>query len=186
MSLCSGKPYCKSDEEIREFINSHTVYLLYNDQRYNPDIFDDDRTIETFVNLESFPLLYETRETIVNSIQKQNLESEPDVSHAIFSPKELEWYKMILRDEINDVLKYDNAALLLAFSTNERVKSFKRSAYNALDLLGDIGGLYDGLKLLSTAILTAISSTDYTSLLISKLFYVRKSMNHHKNDSQDP
>ena len=57
MSRCSGKPYCKSDDEINEFVNSHTVYLLYNDQRYNPDIFEDDRTIEKFVSLESFPLL---------------------------------------------------------------------------------------------------------------------------------
>ena len=58
------------------------------------------------------------------------------------------------------------------FSTHEKVKNFTRSAYNGLDLLGDIGGLYDGLKLLMTAVLTALSSIDYTSLLISKLFYV--------------
>ena len=89
---------------------------------------------------------------------------------------------MILRDELNDVLKYENSALLLAFSTNERIKSFKRSAYNALDLLGDIGGLYDGFRLLFAAILTAISGTEYSSLLISKLFYLGKKT-HHENDS---
>ena len=57
MSRCYGKSYCKSDEEIREFINDHVVFILYNDQRYNPDIFDKDRTIEEIVNVDSFPLI---------------------------------------------------------------------------------------------------------------------------------
>ena len=60
LSRCYGKPYCKSDEEIREFIDEHSVHILYNDQRYNPDIFDADRTIEKTLNHESFPLFYET------------------------------------------------------------------------------------------------------------------------------
>ena len=90
---------------------------------------------------------------------------------------------MIMRDEENDVIKYENTTLILAFSTNEQVKSFKRSAYNALDLLGDIGGLYDGFKLLFTAILTAMSGTEYTSLLILKRFYIGKSMTDNQNDS---
>ena len=87
-----------------------------------------------------------------------------------------------MRDKVNDVIKYENSTLLLAFSTNEQVKSFKRSAYNALDLLGDIGGLYDGFKLLFTAILTAISGTEYTSLLMSKLFYLGQKT-HQEHDS---
>ena len=86
MSRCYGKPYCKSDEEIREFIKDHVVFILYNNQRYNPDIFDKDRTIEDIVNVNSFPLFYETQTTIINNIQKQTLESEADVSNAIFKP----------------------------------------------------------------------------------------------------
>ena len=86
MSRCYGKPYCKSDEEIREFINDHVVFILYNDQRYNPDIFDKDRTIEEIVNVDSFPLIYETQTTLINKIQKQTLESEADVSNAVFRP----------------------------------------------------------------------------------------------------
>ena len=79
---------------------------------------------------------------------------------------------MIMNDERNNVLKYENATAILAFSTHEQVKSYKRTAYNLLDMLEDIGGLYDGLKLLFTGVLTVISGTDYMSLLISKLFYV--------------
>ena len=41
-------------------------------------------------------------------------------------------------------------------------------------MLGDIGGLYDGLRLLLVSFLTALSGIDYTSLLISKLFLVGK------------
>ena len=82
---------------------------------------------------------------------------------------------MILADEKNSILKYENMTAIQIFQTHEQVKSFKRSAYNVLDLLGDIGGLYDGLRLLMTALLTALSGIDYTSLLISKLFYVEGS-----------
>ena len=83
-----------------------------------------------------------------------------------------------MNDEFNNVLKYENTTAILAFSNHEQVKSYKRTAYNLLDMLGDIGGLYDGLKLLFSAILTVISGTDYMSLLISKLFFVGKSMSN--------
>ena len=80
------------------------------------------------------------------------------------------------------MLKFENKSAIIFFQNHPKVKSFKRSAYNALDLLGDIGGLYDGLKLLLTAFLTALSSTDYTTLLISKLFLVaRRDTNQNNN-----
>ena len=75
-----------------------------------------------------------------------------------------------MKEQTNTVLPQENTALSLVFSPHDKIKSFKRSAYNALDLLGDIGGLYDGLKLLLTAFLTACSGIDYTSILISKLY----------------
>ena len=46
MTRCHGKSYCKSDEEIREFIDDHIMFTIYNDQSYNPNNFDDDQTIE--------------------------------------------------------------------------------------------------------------------------------------------
>ena len=75
-------------------------------------------------------------------------------------------------DSRNNILQYENMTTIQIFSTHEKVKSYTRSAYNGLDLLGDIGGLYDGLKLLFSAVLTALSGIDFTSLLISKLFFV--------------
>ena len=71
----------------------------------------------------------------------------------------------------------------MVFQNHPQDKSFKRSAYNSLDLLGDIGGLYDGLKLLLTSFMTALSSIDYTSLLISKIFLVGKGMNNLNHNS---
>ena len=91
-----------------------------------------------------------------------------------------------MKEETNYLIKYEKTAAIILFQTHPKVKSFKRSAYNALDLLGDIGGLYDGLKLLVTAFLTAISGTDYTSLLISKLFLVGKSETNILHNSEIP
>ena len=79
---------------------------------------------------------------------------------------------MITKEDYNDIIAYENMNSIILFQNHPQVKSFKRSAYNSLDLLGDIGGLYDGLKLVFESFLTTLSGIDYTSLLISKLFLV--------------
>ena len=79
MSHCHGKSYCKSEDEIREFVDNHVIYILYNDQRYNPNIYNDERIIEKTLNFDSFPLFFETQDIIINSIQKQHLESEANL-----------------------------------------------------------------------------------------------------------
>ena len=41
-------------------------------------------------------------------------------------------------------------------------------------MVGDIGGLYNGLRLVFTALMFGLNGFEYTSLLASKLFYVGK------------
>ena len=60
LSRCYGAPHCKSEDEIRDFIDKHSVYVLYNDQTYNPNNFDIDKTIEKTVKFENYPLEFET------------------------------------------------------------------------------------------------------------------------------
>ena len=77
-----------------------------------------------------------------------------------------------MNEDYDNLIRVENASAILVYQIHPQVKSFKRSAYNSLDLLGDVGGLFDGLRLVLTSFLTALSGIDYTSLLISKLFLV--------------
>ena len=93
---------------------------------------------------------------------------------------------MITKMDYNNILQYESMCSIILFQNHPQVKSFKRSAYNGLDLLGDIGGLYDGLRLVFESFLTALSGIDYTSLLISKLFLVGTSITSLKQNSLRP
>ena len=108
LQRCYGQPYCKSEKEINKFIDSHFISILYNDETYYPNKFGDGETFEKLLKIRSIPIEYETKETTVNSLQKQTLQSEADFQHSVFNPEEKEWYKLILADEKNSILKYEN------------------------------------------------------------------------------
>ena len=48
---------------------------------------------------------------------------------------------------------------------------YSRAVYTLLDLLGDVGGVIDALKLIGFMIVTILSNGDFNDYLISKLFY---------------
>jgi len=51
----------------------------------------------------------------------------------------------------------------------------ERAIYNALDWLGDVGGLYEGLKLVAFAFMSFTSGINYTGTLLTKLFFQQDS-----------
>ena len=44
------------------------MFLLYNDQTYKPNNFDDSETLHSLLKFESFQIQFDTKETIVNFI----------------------------------------------------------------------------------------------------------------------
>ena len=51
-------------------------------------------------------------------------------------------------------------------------KVHSRSIYNGLDLLGDVGGLFDGLKLIATPLISLLTQGGLYKRLISLLFFL--------------
>ena len=47
-----------------------------------------------------------------------------------------------------------------------------RSIYHVLDFLGDVGGLFDALKLIAQSMLFLLGQGGLVSLLVGKLFYL--------------
>ena len=46
--------------------------------------------------------------------------------------------------------------------------------YNILDYVGDIGGLFDGLRMIASVLIAPFSDYNFITLLLSKLFFVQK------------
>ena len=82
-----------------------------------------------------------------------------------------------MEDNDSHLFKYDRMASVLIFQIHPQIRSFKRQAYNILDMLGDIGGLVESLKVILTVFVATLSGIDYTNLLASKLFEVGESVN---------
>ena len=60
---------------------------------------------------------------------------------------------------------------------------YSRAIYTLLDLLGDVGGLIDALKLICSMIIAVISNGDFSNYIISKLFYsYEKTHNNRESD----
>ena len=47
-----------------------------------------------------------------------------------------------------------------------------REIYNALDLLGDVGGLFDGLRLIGANLVLLLTTGSLQLKLIGKIFFV--------------
>lgn len=68
-----------------------------------------------------------------------------------------------------------DAAVELLFIVDKVILHNTRAIYNGLDWLGDVGGLYDGLKLVVFAFMSFANGINYTGSLLSKLFFEQDS-----------
>ena len=71
----------------------------------------------------------------------------------------------------------------ITFSPSSFEILYSRSVYNALDFLGDVGGLFDGLKLLLGPIIGLLSQGGLSKWLISRLFYLPPPKGPHPKQS---
>lgn len=60
------------------------------------------------------------------------------------------------------------------FYAKNDIHKKSRAIYNALDFLGDVGGLMDGLKIIGGVIMSFIGKGSLTRWLVSQLFYNSK------------
>ena len=60
---------------------------------------------------------------------------------------------------------------MLAFVVDSSVLNHTRAIYNVLDFLGDIGGLYDGLKIIAWFLTKIFTHGSFENYLNSKIFF---------------
>ena len=64
-----------------------------------------------------------------------------------------------------------NVIAIVGIGLDKFVVNHSRAIYNALDFVGDIGGLNDGLSLIAKTLVFVFAPGGMTSHLISKIFY---------------
>ena len=60
----------------------------------------------------------------------------------------------------------------MLFTTHKEEMRFNRDIYHGLDLIGDIGGLYDGLKIICYVLIFAWNNFNFMTVLISNFFSI--------------
>ena len=100
---------------------------------------------------------------MTNTLQQQTLESEENI--LALSSIGKQWYTFkslaLERDSNSD----PNATLKVNFEIDEFTVVNHRRVYSLLDWIGDVGGLFDGLKIVFFALSAKFYSFDYQSLL---------------------
>ena len=82
-----------------------------------------------------------------------------------FSAQEYELYE--LKDSNIQMAKYlDNIFELYIYADPLKVKS-SRAIYNFLGFLGDVGGLFEGLRLITSALIGILSSGGFTKWFVN-------------------
>ena len=70
----------------------------------------------------------------------------------------------------------------IAFTTDNQQINHTRAIYNLLDFLGDIGGLFDCLKVISWAIIRFTTPFSISNFIATKLFFSNIANNPFKDE----
>ena len=67
----------------------------------------------------------------------------------------------------------ENTIKTVEFLAHSHTKIYQRSVYSLLDFIGDVGGLFDGLKMIGQNLLFPFTSFNFTMKLLAQLFTIR-------------
>ena len=88
-----------------------------------------------------------------------------------FSSELHEFYKLEDEGDLPRDVTNPDSIIQIFISLDSLINSRSRSIYNVLDFLGDIGGLFDALKLIAEFMVFLLGNRGVSMFLIGKLFY---------------
>ena len=164
---------CKSPEEIDDFIDQAHVTQYFNSHFYDSNGYNTDADIVRNKLKHVTTKLSSDRPTLNSlDVQRNKIESEETFLNLGFSLKELDFFSIthapaaLNKESLNLVFRVN-------YSMNPDQVIYERSIYTFWDLAGDVGGLFDFLKLVGFQLTTFVSFLTGSGLdrfLVSKLF----------------
>ena len=151
---CADRETCKSDEEIAAFARAHSFIFMHNQAQYLPQMYGDG-SIRHTMNIPESHKLDGTQYDF--DLQINQLTSQESYLGLTFLSDNIE--KTFYRYERARSYPSMNEHIFLGLTIfeSEDIVFYERKIYNALDLLGDIGGLVDALCYIATALLFLLS-----------------------------
>ena len=64
----------------------------------------------------------------------------------------------------------DRVHWTISYEMNLNIRTYDREVYNALDWLGDLGGLFDGLRGISALFLAVLAYKKYDTFMVAQLY----------------
>ena len=116
-----------------------------------------------------FKINLDQQGAIVNSLQRQTLDSHESYFEFLTGSKKFDWYNLkIGSQELDYHHPFANATLV--FSADKEEVQYDRKAYTEFDLLGDVGGFFSAFRIIGQLIIYYLGTFNYETLLISKVF----------------
>lgn len=139
------KRVCKSDGEIKQWLQSKYLVIAQNEKRFNEDLFED-RRIQLLSRVTWSAVSPDIRSDYVKQVTFADL-SLNDSPFGI-GDSAVEYEKIFkVSDSPMRVMPYsNNFQTAVTFEISSSTLIYTRHVYSSLDWLRDIGGLYGALN----------------------------------------
>ena len=144
---------------------------LTNQKRFEQDNYDHEEMIIPVSHLKWNPITSNQRKELVNEIRVQEIQAQDNqFIHAYeLTENVFDAFNIVMQGE-RPYEYSDDVHFAVNFEMNRNLFKFDREVYTALDWFGNLGGLYEGLKLFFGLIVAACNFNFYKNYMVSNLF----------------
>ena len=139
---CQGHDYCKTDEQITQFLKGKYLLLLHNQIRFDPELYGIESIIrESRIKWISISTQMQQEFPFVVTMSELQLQ---DLALDLDSITELEDSSVFRLDSLSPrSAEAEGSSLVsqLSFQMNFDVVRLQRDGYTLIDILSDIGGM---------------------------------------------
>lgn len=171
LQICNpSERQCKSDAEIEESLKRLFIITINNSIRFDQTVYGDEKAIKeskfTYHAVKSSTRSEEIWE-ILNS--ELRLQDSQFFSFGDISENSLTIFDIISSGERPYEFP-DFVHWTISYEMHLNIRTYDREVYNALDWIGDIGGLFDGLRGISILFLGILTYRKYDNFMVAQLY----------------
>ena len=161
---------CQSDEAITDWIRRKFVIIYFNQMRFNTLEYAENGKISREAKLVYIPINSQLREEIVYQVQLTNLQLQDEYYQFSHLTEDETTIFNHFRTVGRPYEFKDRMHVQVTFEFDLTLYRIDRDVYSLLDLIGDLGGLAEGLFIILAIILGLLTFNDFDHFLIEHLY----------------
>lgn len=177
--MCQGHDYCKSKEEIREWLMGKYIVLLYNQVRFMAEEFGVG-SLAKEARILYIPISSQIRQLIPLQVNVADLYLQDYMSMEL-NELTLDVKKDLFNIERQIILpyeKHDDVWVSVSLERNLALTEFSRTIYTGFDFLSDVGGFSSILVSFMAMVVSIWNFNSLENTMASKLFKFRRRPNY--------